>query len=440
MSGICTATAEGYSKYGLDRIGELRFSAKTLIYFQLVYVLLVLFFKDTFGIPSSSLYLTDVITVLSLLCCKKGSWSRFRKLGNSFVLAVFVVFCIVLFIGDVAHEVKIPLVLWGIRNSFRFFVFLYACVSILDYRDIKKIINLFFAFQILNFLLTFVQFAQGFSGDHLGGIFGTVTGVNAYTNVFFCILLSYYAIAYVDGKESLFRLVFVALSTLIIAALAELKWFYFEVAIIIFFVAAKRSNKVKSFLMVLVTIFVFVLALQVFALVFPSAYGMLTNFDELLWYATDNSGAVAGYNISRLGAFGDINTFIFHDDLLLNLFGIGFGNAGYSAYAMFTSDFYYQYGNLNYHFFTHQNWFIETGYIGFGLLISLFGALFLYCGKWAKRIPNNSYLFSFVQLFILLTVLCFWYNQALRVEVAYLTFAVLAIPFIIVKTYLENQK
>jgi hypothetical protein len=412
---------------------HMEISRKTLIYFQIVYVLIILWLNDLLELPSSTLYVTDIVTVAALLSCPKGSWSRLRKLGTSALIWVFAVFCIVLFLGDVAHAVKPTLVLWGIRNTFRFFAFGYACASILNREDIDGFFHMFFWFQVLNICISIIQYAMGFDGDHLGGIFGTVTGCNGYTNVFFCILLAYYSLAFVDGRERFWKFVFIASSTLVIAALSELKLFYFEAAAIVIFAVLCRANKPRSFMLLLVTLMVFIIALQIFSVVFPNAYEMLTNFDELMDYSTDNTGAVEGYNISRINAFSDINQFIFHGNLSLNLFGVGFGNAGYSQFSVFTSTFYGVYGYLNYLFFTTQTWFIETGYVGFGLLIIQFVALCIYCGRWAKRLSEESFYFRLVQIVAIMTVLCFWYNQTLRVEAAYLTFLVLSIPFVVVK-------
>lgn len=423
--------AEGLARRS-SGVLSLRFGAKTLIYFQVVYVLAILFLKDALGLPDSVLYLTDVVTLLAIASCPKGSWSRFRRLENTGILVVFFVFCAALALGDVLHAVRPLLVLWAVRNTFRFFAFLYACASLLERRDIRTFFNIFFVAQCLNLVLSLVQYAQGYGGDHNGGIFGTQVGCNGYTNVFFCLIFSYYALAYSDGREPLAKFLFIAASALIIAALAELKIYYIEAVVIVLFAFFCRAGRVRSFGMLAIGVVAFVVALQVFSQVFPDAYRMLTDFDSLMSYSTDNTGAVEGYNISRLNAFSDINEFIFHDDVALNLLGVGFGNAGYSSYSFLTSDFYLSYGYLNYFFFTHQNWFIETGYVGFGLLVALFLSLFFYCGKWAKRIPEDSFYFRLCQLVVLLTILCFWYNQTLRVEAAYLTFLVLAIPFVIV--------
>lgn len=413
---------------------DIRFTAKSLVYFQIIYVLVVLYLMSEFGLPGSMLYVTDVVTILALACCPRGSWAKFRSLGNTALLVVLALLCIVIALGDVASAVRPALVIWGVRNTFRFFGFLYVCVALLDRSDIDKVFSLFFGVQMVNLVLSLIQYSQGFSQDNLGGIFGTAVGCNGYSNVFFCILLAYYALAYADGRKGMARLLFVLASTLALAALAELKIYYIEAVLIVVFAFLCRANKVRSFVMLLILGTAFSVALQMLSEVFPGAYAMLMDVDAIMAYSTDSSGAVYGYNIGRLSAFGDINRLIFRDDLSLNLFGIGFGNAGYSSFSIFTSSFYQAYGSLNYHFFTHQTWFIETGFVGFGLFILLFLTLFSYCGKWASKIPADSFYFRLTQIVIVVTVLCFWYNQTVRVEAAYLTFFVLSIPFIIVRS------
>lgn len=423
-----------------SRILNARFSGKTLVYLQIIYVFVAMYLVSGLSMASSLLYGTDVINLLCLITCPRGSWRRFCSLKNKGLLTLFAIFCATLALGDVLNSVSPLLILWGVRNSFRFFLFLYCCATLLDKEDIHRIIKLLTLLMIPNVLLSLVQFSQGIGGDQLGGIFGTQTGVNAYSNVYFCILLAYVSLEYTHGKCGLAKICLVALATLGLSALAEIKLFYIEAAVIILFAFACRASRVRSFVMLGIVLLVFFVALQIFAEVFPSAYKMLTDFDSLLGYSTDNTGAVAGYEISRMNAFSDINRFIFHGKLDWNLFGIGFGASGYSAYSFLTSSFYYAYGHLNYFFFTHQTWFIETGYIGFGLLVAVFASFAVYSGKINKLFPGDDWLLRFVQITIAMTVLCFWYNQAIRIEAAYMTFIVLAIPFIVCKCGLLKDK
>lgn len=434
-----TVKPESFASSPLSRILNTRLSGKTLIYLQIIYVFIAMYLVSGLGMTSALLYVTDVINILCLFSCPKGSWKMFRSLGNGAMLALFAFFLSFLILGDVLNAVSPLLVLWGFRNSFRFFVFMYCCVALLGEPDVKRIMNLLLFLMVPNIILSLVQYSQGFDGDHLGGIFGTVTGVNAYSNVLFCILLAYSALRYTYGRGGLTEFCLVALSTLGLSALAEIKLFYIEAAVIIVFAFFCRANRLRSFLMVGLVVVVFIASLQLFAAVFPSAYKMLISIDELLGYSTDNTGAVQGYEISRLNAFSDINLFLFHGRIDLNLLGIGFGAAGYSTFAFLTGDFYRAYHYLNYYFFTHQTWFIETGYLGFCLLLLVFFSFAAYSGKVCKHLPENAYLFRFVQIIVFITIICFWYNQSIRIESAYITFFVFSIPFVIYKERLLKK-
>ncbi len=423
----------------LRRVLNARFSGKTLIYVQIIYVFIAMYLVSGLGMTSALLYVTDLINVLCLLSCPKGSWKKFCSLGNGGMLAIFMFFCASLMIGDLMNAVDPLLIFWGVRNSFRFFVFMYCCAVMLEVPDVKRIMGLLLFIMVPNVFLSLIQYSQGFDGDQLGGVFGTVVGVNGYSNVLFCILLAYSSLKYAYGKGSLLEFCLVASATLGLSALAEIKLFYIEAALIIVFSFFCRANRVRSYLMIGIVLIAFIGALQLFALVFPSAYEMLTNFDKLLGYSTDNTGAVQGYEISRLNAFSDINQFIFQGRMDWNLFGIGFGSSGYSKMSFLTGAFYKTYHYLNYYFFTHQTWFIETGYVGFALLLSVFLSFAVYSGKICKRLPEDAFLFRFVQITVYITVLCFWYNQSIRIEAAYITFFVFSIPFVIYRERMLNR-
>lgn len=411
-----------------------RFTTKSLVYFQIIFVMVVGFLTSVLGLPAELYYVTDALTILGLLAVPRGSLGGFRKLGAGGVEFSFVLMCLVFGVGDLFHSVSLPLIVWSIRNVFRFFAFLYLCYCVLDLRDIEKIFRILLGFQALNVVMTILQVSQGYRDDTLGGVFGTNVGCNVYSNVFFCILLSFYALGYSHGRQSFLQFFFVLVSTLGIAAFAELKFFYTEAAVIVLWAFFQRVWMLRSWILIAGVGVFGTVALKLFSILNPASYDTLTDVGSMLEYTTDSSGAVWGYNIGRLSALRDINTFIFHDDRMLNMFGIGFGNAGYSSVSAFTSPFYFEFGHLNYLFFTHQTLLIETGLVGFSLYIGVFGALFAYCVKCARRMPEHEFYFSFVKLVIVLTVAGFWYNQAARIEASYLTFFVLAIPFVLAKS------
>lgn len=411
---------------------EIPIRKKSIIYIELVYVLVVFFLVNCMGLPYAAVYVTDIINCIAIAFALKEGPSTFRRVGYGTVVTLFLVFCAALLLSDVMNAVSIPLVVWAIRNTFRFFGFFFACVVLLDMSDVKRLVGMLFAFQWVNLVVSMYQFAfLGLSQDNLGGIFGSAAGCNAYSNVFFCILLVYYSLFCLSGKEPIWKLLFVCVSTLALAAMAELKFYYFEFVAIMLVAVLIHLSKVRAFVIAGVSVVALAVGLHIFAQVFPSAYETIINFDETFSYS---SQGMAGYELSRFGAFGEISDLIFNNDPLRVLLGIGFGGAEFSSnIAAFVSPFSQIWGYLNYRWFAHQMWFIEVGSIGFGLFVALFVSHCIYSVRQIKRSPQYKTMLQFVAIFTVVTIANLWYNCSVRIEVGYLIFFVLAISCIVAK-------
>ena len=157
----------------------------------------------------------------------------------------------------------------GQEIFFRGFIFFVACIRFLDEKDTKKIFDILFKLQIVNIILSLFQyFIQGYNQDNLGGIFGTQSGCNGYTNIFFVILLSYYVAAYMTKKEPVWKVAVVAVSTMLLAGLAELKIFYFEFALIILLCVIFVKPSFKTILIALIAVVAAVLGLKILEAIF----------------------------------------------------------------------------------------------------------------------------------------------------------------------------
>ena len=115
------------------------------------------------------------------------------------------------------------------------------------------------------------------------------------------------------------------------------------------------------------------------------------------------------------------------------MLGYGFGNCEYSSFDFFTSDFYKQYGRYHYRWFAHQHWFLEGGYLGFGLILAFFVLIFVWCTKYKKWFGEYKNFVLFGQIFSIITILSLWYNAAIKVEIAYVIMFALSAPFVIIK-------
>lgn len=413
-------------------IFETRFTKKIFVYLELAYLLVVFFLVNNIGVPYAAIYALDIINLIAVVSALGSCGEVFRRIGYGIVIGVFGLLCAVLLISDVLNMVNPPLIVWAFRNTFRFFGFFVACVILLDLTDVKRILNLFFVFQIVNVVASLYQFfVLGLNQDLLGGIFGSGAGCNGYSNVFFCILLAYYAIFCLSGKEPIWKLIFISISTLALAAMAELKFYYFEFAVIMLIAVLLYCYKVRAFVAATMAVAALAIGLYIISQVFPLAFETIVDFDELFAYSSQGMSA---YELSRFGAFGEINDLIFNNDLQKMLLGVGFGGAEYSSnISMFTSEFSLLWGDLNYRWFSHQMWYIEVGAIGFALFVALFVSHAIYSGNLIKRFLQHKAMLQFVVLSTVITVVNLWYNCTIRVEAAYMTFFILAISCIVAK-------
>lgn len=128
-------------------------------------------------------------------------------------------------------------------------------------------------------------------------------------------------------------------------------------------------------------------------------------------------------------------------NLLGTLFGIGLGNASYSAaFSFFNSRFYLLNQALHYQWFTDAIIFIETGTVGLMLYELFFIRIFTYSRKINKRIANgysndiSQQLRCVVQVAGITAILCIInsvYNSALNMDAGYMAFFVFAVPAIV---------
>ena len=214
-------------------------------------------------------------------------------------------------------------------------------------------------------------------------------------------------------------------STLLISALAEIKFFYYEFVIIICLCVIFSKPSYKSILLVALSVIIMVFALSIIEKIFPEQAAVVTNVDETLSYASVEGG---GYNIPRLGAFSKINKLFFSNDTLKKLFGQGLGSCEMSAYSFLTSDFYREFGHYNYRWFSHMMLYLETGFIGVFLYLSVFIGTFVHAVKHRKALnkDGNIHIAAFVQILSVMAIINTFYNSSLRAEPQYLYFFALS--------------
>lgn len=405
---------------------------KKLIYFQIVYSIIIKFFISEFGFPYALNYVTDVITILLFLCViktykKYAKYARFEY--GVLILLIYFGYCI---LSSLFNSVSLFLFIWAFRNTFRFFAFFVGCFVCLDQEDEDKIWGYLLILQLVNIVLTFYQFAvKGYQNDFLGGIFGYGQGVNGGTNLFFCILLIIAINRYINKNSTIYELVFVIISTLLLAVLSEIKLFYIEFVIIVL-VSLIVSRPSKSTVCIGICILViFYFGAGFLENYYPDFYYMIISPDKMYEYSVTAYGN--NQIIGRMTGIDQINQEFFSDKVPLKLFGLGFGNCeSSSSIAVFNSEFSKLYGNWNYKFFSYSMIYLETGYIG----LILYLLFFLSCAYHVIRnnkIVRNKENIAIVICTVAISMIATWYNYSMKIEYSYFVYAVLAFGIIEVR-------
>lgn len=410
---------------------------KILIYIFLILVLLDNMLIDFLGLPSAIRYINDGILLLLLFSCVKAIRMTLQQTGAMNVIIAIFFYSLMLIPGLVINGGSPLLILWAVRNSYRFFAFYIICICTLNREDIIVIFDVFCKFYHLNLAVCLIEyFILGKTRDYLGGIFGISKGCNAYLNVYLCIVVSYAIYKYLEKKVSTRYILYILLSTMLIAGLAELKIIFVEI-IVIMAVSMIMNRKEKR----IWTMFAFGLAglvvgLLALLVVAPEHFRVLINLRKLIAYIGSGDG---GYTLTRFHAFSNINQLFFHGDWAFNLFGMGFGNCEYSSFSFLQSPFYRQYGKYNYRWFMHQMLFLETGYMGLIFYIGIIVTIFFNAWKRRKEGENVNNMQVMVMVMCLIAVISIWYDCSMRTECAYMIWLVLAVSPVINKGVITDS-
>ena len=404
----------------------------------LVYVIILLVFFDNLWIdflklPTAIRYLNDVLIVISLIVCRK----QIRQFVNMNVAKAILFFSVMLLPGLVIHGGAFLLILWAFRNIYRFFAFYFICVFLLDKADVIRIFDIFCMIYYLNLVFCLIEyFILGKTRDYLGGIFGISKGCNSYLNIYLCIVLLYVIYKYLKEKVSVGYMIFILCSAMLIAGLAELKIAFIEIILIIGCIWVMNRDSKRMRTIAVTGVAVIAIGLLVLMMIAPRHFRVMINPMNLLEYANTEEG---GYSLSRLHAFSSINDLIFHDNLLMNLFGLGFGNCEYAAVSFLQSPFYHEYGQYHYRWFMHQTLFLETGYAGLFSYIGILATVLNDAWKCRKQ-QKDEWIHEIVLIMCLLAVMNIWYDASLRSENAYIIWFVLAASAIVSARRKDDDK
>jgi len=417
----------------MDRLLTLRIRKKSQTE-MLIGVIIILPFlwqgiASTFSALSSITYAIDIMWLWLLVLIVKYQRDLVGNIPRVFPIWIGLFFVFTL-IGLAFNYQSIWYYLWGVRNNFRFYVAFLAFAYFLNMENVEGYLKLFDKlFWINTIVCLFQRFILGFSQDNLGGLFGVRSGSNGHLNIFMIIVVTKAIVYYFNKKENIKECLLKISAALLIAALAELKFFFIEVAIILVLASliSKFSwRKVLAIILILVGI---VLSISLLGALFPGFAGMFT-IEGILANSASKSGYTGRGDLSRLTAIRTVvEQFFSHEGS--SLIGYGLGNCDYSsAFEFLTTPFFKAHSWMHYMWFSTAFIFLEMGYIGLLFFFGFFVLVFVYSEKVGRKNKDRRVHCQIAKIISILAVLIAIYNVSLRTEAGYMMYFMLALPFV----------
>jgi hypothetical protein len=269
-------------------------------------------------------------------------------------------------------------------------------------------------------------FVMGLKQDYLGGIFGVERGCNGYSTVFFILVVSKSVLSYMEGKEKAWLCLIKSAAVLLVAAIAELKFFFVIFVVILTMAAMLTKFSWRKYGLILITLVILMVANTVLTIIFGQGQTLsVERVIDLIFSANYASTE----DLSRFTAIPTISR-TFLTTIPEKLFGMGLGNADTSAFAICNTPFFEAYGDLHYSWFNSAFLFLETGYIGLVLYFAFFVIAFFTAVKIYKSGSGDKLFCQMAIIYSVMCVLLTFYNSTLRRECALIAYFVLALPII----------
>lgn len=376
-------------------------------------------------VAHSLFYTIDLANILLLVnLFYKGNYKKlFTGLVKPLTIWSFAFFSYALIIS-ILNLKSLMLFLWAIRNNFRYFVFFFSCVL-----WVKGGIKLFERLTWINFLAVMFEFLiMGKRQDWIGGIFGFIGGdVNAPLNIFLIVITTNSIICYLNKKESLQSFLLKSASSFIISAIAELKIFYIEYAMIIIFALLITNFTLKKVLVILVFIIGALISIRMLYIVIPELDPDFFTITHMYRYVTSSQGYTSTGDMNRFTFIGQCNELLKTGRYILT--GLGLGNCEVATNIGWYSEFYKLYA------YTHYNWmsssfiYLELGLIGMALYFCFFIIVFIQIRKKQQTIVDKTKC-QVCSIIALISIVLILYNSSMRGNYGYLVYYVLSLPFV----------
>ena len=377
------------------------------------------------GLPNFLKYTIDAawVGILLLALRRKTLFLDKRLMPLLLLVCIFFLYTLVSYL---CHYQFIGYYLWGLRNNFRFYIAFFAFAAFFTEEDVEKCYRFLYAIFWINVLVSLVQFfVLGYQQDYLGGVFGVERGSNAYSMVFFCIVLTRSLLSMMNGDEKLGWCLLRCASAAMIAVLSELFAFFLFFAVIAILATACTKFSWRKCLLYIALVLIFSVCGTLLVELFGEGSGI--SFETIV-NRMFSSNYATEEDLGRMTAIPTIAEDILRDGPS-RLFGLGLGNCDTSSFDIFNKPFFKTHENLHYVWILSAFLFLETGFVGLLLHMSFFVLCLIFAIKQMKRGGNILH----CQITVVMSIVCIiltFYNASLRTEAGYCAFLTLALPFV----------
>jgi hypothetical protein len=269
---------------------------------------------------------------------------------------------------------------------------------------------------------------MGYEQDYLGGIFGVTKGVNGYTNVLFLLVTAKSVIYFLNKQESLLKCFAKCGAALLVGALAELKFFYIEFAIIVIVASLITKFSWRKLLIIVGGIAGVYVTITLLVRLFPD-FEDFFSLEGILASATEKRAYSSSSDLNRLNSI-PILIASFLKRGWQQIFGMGLGNCDTSGFEFLNTPFYAQYSWMRYPYFSIAFMFLECGFTGLAFFSGFFILIWFLCKNTKQLSMEDRMYIQISRIVSLCCPLIIIYNNSLRAEGAYLLYFTLALGFI----------
>ena len=400
--------------------------AGSLLWLIIVLPFLFASLCELMKLPWAIRYVLDIAWIALLVLLRMHN--KGKKTGLLFVWVLL--FCIYTAVTYLVQYQSALYFLWGLRNNVRFFVAFFAFTTFLKPNDIRGCFKMFDVLFWINVVISLYQyFVLELSGDYLGGIFGTEKGANAYTNVFFLIMLVKDILFYLEKRQKPIPCILKCVAMLLVTALAELKFFFVEFILVLCFAVVFTKFTWRKILIILGGSAAVVLFASLLVTVFPEFEGFLS-LERILEVTTSDKGYTSTGDLNRLNAISRINE-LWLKTPWQRLFGLGLGNCDTSSFNFLNTPFYEAYGTMHYTWISYAMMYLECGWIGLIFYFGFFVLVYLSIRRIEKRCSGVATTYCRMgRILALMCIIIAIYDSSLRTEAGYMTYFALSVPFV----------